>query len=561
MKNNILNKIISKLLFEQSDVWRDADPKTPGSTTYVGEDNVGVLFRLNTVIPLVRRSDVDVTSKRYATFAQTHGAATGFWSSFIVQTKLARKHSKTDVVDKQGLDNITDTDAAAMTINTAFDNPKNKDRAYFSPTGQLTTLGRELVFAVGPNVSKRKLFKKHYVWILDIGQILQISSELSNEFDDLRTYAQEFQSGTAGADAYSRKSRNIAVYYYTDLMTWFNALKKRIQEKQLKLNPIGSKLVIPELQYLQTDPDAAANTEAIPEQQIEITDANANQYNNTDFRGTALLRQNVYGQLEFVPQTGKCTVRDLETNQGGIFRGEFKDGVPYKGTTTYDDGTKANGTIKSKKIFRDELGRLSWQITWPPSARDYKDYKLENGDMWSGTFDENNEISNGILTTKTNADGYVYTIEIIDGKPTKGEIKQTDDTKKPKLRFTGKISETDNGNYKPEEGDVYDETDPKNIFKVGYYTGGELKKIDKTNALQYPYDYELLNKTVKVITIPESPNYVYMEDPEDQQWVYALKTSFEAEEQGTQKTKGATVEWNPVTNTATIEKLNNTKQK
>lgn len=560
MKNSILNKIISKLLFEQSDTWKNADPETPGSRTFIGPEKdptIGMIYRLNTVIPLARRVNVDVTSKRYATFAQTHGAATGLWSSFIVKTKYARKHSKTDVVDMQGLDNITDTDAAAMTINTVFDDPKNKDRAYFSPTGQLTTLGRQLVFAVGPNVSKRKLFKKHYVWILDIGQILDISAELSKEFDDLRTYAElvKFPGGP------SQKSRYISVYYYTDLMTWFNALKKRIQEKQLKLNPIGSKLVIPELQYLQTDLDAATDTEAIPEQQIEITDANANQYNNTDFRGTALLRQNVYGELEFVPQSGKCTVIDLETKQNGIFRGEFKDGVPYKGETVYNDGTKANGTIESKKIFRDEdTGELMWTIHWPANARNYKDYKLENGNTWSGTFDDDGNISNGTLTTKMNSSGYVYTIEIINGKPTTGEMKQMDDTKKPKLRFTGKIRET-NGSYGPEEGDVYDETDPNDIFKVGYFIDGEYKKIDKTKSLQYPYNYELLNKTVKVITIPESPNYVYMEDPEDQQWVYALKTSFEAEEQGTQETIGATVEWNPVTNTATIEKLNNTKQK
>ena len=351
MKRNILEYFIKKILVEQP-IYPDPEPKQTEFGIEVPDSQ-----------PYFRRVVIKPANRTGLQFARQHGAVLDAWSAFLVKIKV----TKTGM--KYGVKDFDSSDSAARAMNAMFTELGKSGNYGPGSTFDVSENGiAKYMYIVGPNVSKLPRHLKFNVWVCNYQQLYTISDQLNKKepleyFDRIQSLRSKATIG------------NIPVLTMADANSWFSALQKYAQIQNFTLpKPVNSKVLIPELQYLSEDyepEDVDIQTKKL----ITITDDNYHNY-DTDFRGTAELGVTAFGdtKLTFINGTG-VGVMDRDTDERGIFTGEFKNGAPYKGKIEYADGKDTyNGLIDNIKVF------------YPPGSEiPTFSYSLENSSTTSRT--------------------------------------------------------------------------------------------------------------------------------------------------------------------------------
>jgi len=365
MKTNIIiERVIRKMLFEQG---------------------------VDTIV----RNVIKPSNESTLSAAQTHGAIISAWSAFIIKS-----------VHKRGIDATSNPDwsssvGAATAIRQAINkNGKAQETQYYGKTGPFNKIDvngqPKYMYVVGPDLASRDRAVKHNVWVCNFSQLYEIAKRLdANEKKPL----QYFEIIENLVDDKSTMLGNIIIFDYRDVTPWFNELKKY----KLTDKPIDAAKLIPELQYLSKDTDIDASSTTDTENIIDINDENAEQYKYPGFKGKARLSTDIKGNRIIIPLNGSIGIRQEDTGIAGLFTGEFKNGVPYKGTVKYDNGTEFTGELIDPYAFINANGTRNFYYTEPLKSTTNK------------TVDATSSVTNNQSDTDTTSSTVTYPATANDG--------------------------------------------------------------------------------------------------------------------------------------------------
>lgn len=382
MKTNIIiERVIRKMLFEQS---------------------------VDTIV----RNVIKPSNESTLSAAQTHGAILSAWSAFIIKS-----------VHKRGIDATSNPEwsssvGAAAAIRQAINkNGKAQETQYYGKTGPFNKIDvngqPKYMYIVGPDLASRDRAVKHNVWVCNFSQLYEIAKRLdANEKKPL----QYFEIIENLVDDKSTMLGNIIIFDYRDVTPWFNELKKY----KLTDKPIDAVKLIPELQYLSKDTDTDVSSTTDTDQIIDITDETAEQYNYPGFTGKARLSTDTRGNRIIIPLNGSIPVTQDITGLRGVFTGEFKNGVPYKGSIEYVDGTEYTGELINPYAYINADGDRSFHYTVPRGSTANKTANdtssvtnnQSDTDITSSTVTYPAKADDGtIIYTMSDTDKYVYWID------------------------------------------------------------------------------------------------------------------------------------------------------
>lgn len=437
MKTNIIiERVIRKMLFEQG---------------------------VDTIV----RNVIKPSNESTLSTAQTHGAILSAWSAFIIKS-----------VHKRGIDATSNPDwsssvGAAAAIRQAINkNGKAQETQYYGKTGPFNKIDvngqPKYMYIVGPDLASRDRAVKHNVWVCNFSQLYEIAKRLdANEKKPL----QYFEIIENLVDDKSTMLGNIIIFDYRDVTPWFNELKKY----KLTDKPIDSAKLIPELQYLSKDTDIELSSTTDTDQIVDITDENAEQYKYTGFKGKARLSTDTRGNRIIIPINGSIGVQQEDTNIGGTFTGEFKNGVPYKGIITYDNGMEFTGELIDPYAYIDADGIRSFRYTEPPRSTTNK------------TADDTSSVTNNQL----------------DGDPTSSTGTYPSKADDGTIIYT--MSDTDKYVYWFENGSWY--TGRKTQYEAGNVDGKRITKQVAIDKLNTAFPNEIKNAPAQTQTTTKISDY------------------------------------------------------
>lgn len=337
-----LDKIIYHALFEQ---------RRSGKIKKVPVDEP-IPIEVPDIIPDVRRNILKPNNRKSLLVAQRHGAVLDAWSSFSV-ILIASKPGKTE------LPLISSSENALRAIAQLT---KEKGGTHYGAGGSLDKTGKsgvaKYMYIVGPNVSKIKRIFKYNVWVCNFEQLFTLSKKLDQN-EPLQYYEQ------VTSNAARNKIGNIPVFMYNEAGQWFQSLQARInsvksdtellRKSNISLKPENANVLIPELEYLNTDYDPTESV--LQTKTIEITDQNYEEYGYTTFRGIAKLDSNPYGDTILIPKKGSMEVRRYSDGMEGRFTGDFINGAPNEGSVKYDDDSIHTVKPGDARIYIDSNGK------------------------------------------------------------------------------------------------------------------------------------------------------------------------------------------------------------
>jgi hypothetical protein len=345
-----LENIIRRALFEQ----RSGKLKTVPV-------NEPIPLEVPDIIPPVRRSKLKPANQKGLQIAQSHGAVLDAWSAFSIILNITKTGKETI----KAIDSSTQATAAINMIVT------DQGDSNYGPESRLARTGKsgiaKYMYIVGPNISKIKRVLKYNVWVCNYEQLYILSTKL-NQTEPLQYYQQ------VTSNAARNKIGNIPVFMYTEAARWFQSLQARIdlvkndtemlRKSGINLKPENSNMLIPELEYLNTDYDPAI----VPAEQskpVEITDQNYKEYGNTGFRGIARKETDAMGNTIIIPVKGIMSVVRYKDGMPGRFEGDFINGAPGDGSVKWDDDSEETIKPGDTRIYTDSTGRRTF--TFVPS--------------------------------------------------------------------------------------------------------------------------------------------------------------------------------------------------
>jgi len=310
-------------------------------------------IKLPDYVPYTRTTVIKPANNTAKTIAQQHGASLDGWSAFTIINRATRKPTFGGplVTEPQIIDALNQTDKTSK--KTYYGNDSFWDK--------LKDDVPQYMYIVGPDVSKRKRVFKYNVWICNYHQLYMLSKQLY-ETEPI-TYSEVIE------DVPTNRYENIIIITAVNANKWFSGLRKALQQEKLNPKPEGSRVLIPDLQYLDKDYDSSDT--AFEPYTIDVTDAKASEMEyDGSFRGFARIQLDEFGNTEMVALSGRIGVVDRDTEIPGVFEGEFKNGAPYEGVITYDDGDVYRGILQNviSYIGTDGEKRFSYQA--PKSGTD-----------------------------------------------------------------------------------------------------------------------------------------------------------------------------------------------
>lgn len=547
--HNLLEQLIRKIIVEQED-----NTVSDASIEPAGEEKTVARYKL---IP-ASRSGLDN--------ARQHGAVKPGWSAFKIKSNFKPG-------DPGNVRQITDNDTATRAVQRVTENDPNGQ--YYGVAGQFKGLVNgvpKYMYIVGPDISKRKRVQKYNVWVCNFEQLYNISKQLDNT-QPLQYYEQIDNL------VQNRGNRigDVIVFASNEIRTWFSALKQRISQSKLDVKPINSTILIPEIDYLSKDYDPDDDDDRLADvdlttKRIEINNTNSDEY-NTDFRGSANISRDTFGNRILIPISGIHTVNRQSDNMSGKFIGEFKNGAPFNGTVTWDDDTQFTGKIKDVRITIEPDGSRQFYFntngaipinqaapavqvsTVAPTDNAENENKpiifpyadtWENGDLYT------------IITTgdtdpyvyfKDSKDGWYYTKRenVVERKST---VNWMPISSKKAINTLDKIKNiTTDFN---EKASVSVKTQAVKIPSKTKEKSAESTPIPGT--ITYPYTWKSAAGTFNVITTSSQPGQVFYKDKN--QWYSSNQSKFEAAEKSPDSVSLSIL---PVTNSKLAAELNNVK--
>lgn len=331
------------------------------------------------------------------------------------------------------------------------------------------------------------------VWAIDKNEtgINQLSKEIKQALQKTTYFTQTEQQ--------IDKIQAVSLMTLEQANKWFTYL----EESSKKLN-LSSKLNLPKLDKIKTDVVGDDTQKDLTSQDVEIRRTEDNKYDvydtsgkllysNVDsnfFDGDAKMSISADGEsLIFQPIYGTQSILEFTTNRDGEFTGEFKNGMPYKGSiryysTTNDQIKYFEGEVESKVYTKSgqqhfKFSKIKGIVTYGNGMifdGDFKDNMPFNGRVFNKNEQAIGQIINGEYKSGIN---YPQDLEInIDGKLNKFTVYELDNTLyvyDQQGKFWGKIIDKD----KFEKEDLY--TQDKSIFdNISSVTdAATIKKLNK----------------------------------------------------------------------------------
>jgi len=351
MKKTLLEQIIYLSLFEQTS----------------NEDD---WIEVPDVVPEQRHNKVKPVSRKALGIAHANGAVLSGWSAFTIKSVYTvRQGLKSALSSEPGLA-WSDSKGAAEAIEQAT--TANRQESYYGPTGHFDQAADSngiapFMYIVGPDVSSRKRVRKHNVWVCNFSHLFYLSRKL-DQIEPLQ-YFERVENFIKNKSLYVN---NIIVFDFKDIAKWFSVLKQRIskltpdESKKLSadLKPQDSNVLIPNLNVLSRDYDPDSDVIDLKPTIITITDANASEYRNIDFRGKGRLDYDAFGNKIISPLEGNISVSREDDGMDGTFTGTFKNGTPYDGKVVYKDGDTFDGIFPEDavKVIVNPNGSRNFQF-------------------------------------------------------------------------------------------------------------------------------------------------------------------------------------------------------
>jgi hypothetical protein len=345
-----LENIIRRALFEQQ---RSGKMTLVPANKTIPLEVPDIPEEVPDIIPPVRRSKLKPANQRGLQIAQSHGAVLDAWSAFSIILNITKTGKETI----KAIDSSTQATAA---INMIIDQSDSN----YGPWSRLDQTGKfgiaKYMYIVGPNISKIKRVLKYNVWVCNYEQLYIISTKL-NQTEPLQYYQQ------VTSNAARNTIGNIPVFRYTEAARWFQSLQARIdlvkndtemlRKSGINLKPENSNMLIPELQYLNTDYNPTES--AVQSETVEI--------NTPDFRGTARKETDAMGNTIVIPVKGSMSVIRNPDKMTGIFTGKFANGAPDDGTVKWDDDKSNAVKPGDTRIYIDTDGTRNFSFNFGAS--------------------------------------------------------------------------------------------------------------------------------------------------------------------------------------------------
>lgn len=247
-----------------------------------------------------------------------------------------------------------------------------------NPTTGATAIGATSKFANGNYIylvsnplteSPDRL--KFTVWVIERQKL----KDLAVALEDREKMSGYFYATPSSIDFESYMIGKSPIMSYNDMVKWFSVLT-------VAANKQGIKLTLPSIQKINTV-ETEINTGEFKSKIVDITDENREEYPEVvSFTGKAEVSFSTSGKRIITPISGKINIIQHPDKGGephsGIFKGEFKNGIPFKGTTTYyqletdfqlEDESDIYSVWKGEfagTAFTDQNGVRRWSIEPKP---------------------------------------------------------------------------------------------------------------------------------------------------------------------------------------------------
>jgi hypothetical protein len=567
---SLLEQLIRKIIVEQ-EIDHNAVIHATGDSTDMTADAV---YMSGAGIISSGRYVVKPVSKSALSIAKQHGAIINGWSAFTVKSVYKRGQKETSRTDSGAAYN-------AIQIATTAD----KQEQYYSANGHYTGIVNGIpkyMYIVGPDISKRDRVLKRNVWVCNFEQLYNISKKLDTSNSLL------YHTKIEGiVESKTTMLGDIIIFSSYDIRNWFSVLKQRIKESGLTFKPVDSNVLIPEIDYLAKDYDPS-DIDAVPPpadvdltiKDIVVTDSNSKDWDNTLFRGTALIDHDKFGNRILIMKTGTIDVYkrspitsdDKESEEiNGKFTGEFKNGKPYDGVVMWDNDTQFKGKIKETDVYATVNGFMldipNETVTTVKTSDPIEAAEDENKPItfpYEVTTDTRTSDPYTVITTgdtdpylyyKTSAGKWWATKRDAIGNGgdliwnlinSKAAIKVLEKTKNETPNFKEyivKSSSEVNSGFKSININTTSKTPEKSA-----------ESTPTPGTITYPYTWKSGAGTFNVITTNSQPGQVFFKDKN--QWYSSNQSKFEAAEKSP---KSVSLSILPVTNSKLAAELNNIK--
>ena len=250
-----------------------------------------------------------------------------------------------------------------------------------NPTTGATAIGATSKFANGNYIylvsnplteSADRL--KFTVWVIERQKL----KDLAVALEDREKMSGYFYETPSNIDFDSYMIGKSPIMSYNDMVKWFSVLTAAAKKQ-------GIKLTLPNIQKINTV-ETEINTDEFKSKIVDITDENWEEYPDVyGFSGKAEISFSTTGAQIITPISGRIDITEVDTdNDGerhlGYFEGQFKNGVPFKGTwTKYQlTGNKTPDNIYSiwkgefkAEAYENELGERDFHIKEIPGKGKY----------------------------------------------------------------------------------------------------------------------------------------------------------------------------------------------
>ena len=559
---NLLEQLIRKIIVEQEDsVIHATGDSTDLSSDVISVSSLSDASSGRYVVKPVTRSALST--------AKQHGAVNNGWSAFTVKSIYKRGQKETARTDSGAAYN-------AIQIATTAD----KQEQYYSANGHYTGIVNGIpkyMYIVGPDISKRDRVLKRNVWVCNFEQLFNISKKLDTSNSLL------YHTKIEGiVENKTTMLGDIIIFSSYDIRNWFSVLKQRIKESGLTFKPVDSTVLIPEIDYLAKDYDPS-DIDAVPPTAVDltvkdivVTDSNSKDWDDTLFRGTALIDHDKFGNRILIMKTGtidvikngSATSDDAETSDiYGKFTGEFKNGKPYDGVVIWNDDTQFKGKIKDTAVNVTPAGFMldipNETVTTVKTSDPIEAAEDENNTItfpYEVTTDTRTSDPYTVITTG-DTDPYLY-YKTSAGKwwATKRDaIEKGGDliwnliNSKAAIKILEK-TKNETPNFKEYTVKASAEEIPSTIKTTSKTKEKSAESTPTPGTITYPYTWKSAAGTFNVITTSSQPGQVFYKDKN--QWYASNQSKFEAAEKSPNSVSLSIL---PVTNSKLAAELNNVK--
>ena len=209
---------------------------------------------------------------------------------------------------------------------------------------------------------------KFTVWVIERQKL----KDLSVALEDREKMSGYFYETPSNIDFDNYMIGKSPIMSYNDMVKWFSALTEAAKKQ-------GIKLTLPNIQKINTVA-TEINTDEFKSKIIDITNENWEEYPEaSEFRGKAELSFSTTGAQIITPISGTTPITEDSgsgAQHNGLFNGEFKNGVPFKGQLTYyqletdsDIYSVWEGEFKGKVIYKN--GERGFDIKAIPGKGEY----------------------------------------------------------------------------------------------------------------------------------------------------------------------------------------------